>query len=130
MIPLCPERVGNAGGTEKQDSETNAAKRLLGKLKKTHPKLPLIIDADSLYSNQPMIKEIRSSGNHYVLVAKPDDHKLIMEWVNEVPLSGYFLQPRRVRKEKIRPLVCCRPPGKTDGKHAGAHAGIGLTSFL
>lgn len=82
VIPLCPEQVRNTDGTEKQDCETNAAKRLLWKLNETHPKLPLIIIADSLYSNTPMIREIRSLGNHYVLVAKPDDHKLLMEWVN------------------------------------------------
>jgi hypothetical protein len=89
VIPLCPEQVRNTDGTQKQDCETNAAKRLLVKLKKTHPKLPLIIVADSLYSNTPMIREIRSVGNHFVLVAKPDDHKLLMEWVNGLrPLNG------------------------------------------
>lgn len=92
VIPLCPETVWNTDGAVKQDCETNAAKRLLAKLKKTHPKLPLIIIADSLYSNQPMIEEIRSLGNHYVLVAKPDDHKLLVEWINGLRLLNEVMQ--------------------------------------
>jgi hypothetical protein len=86
VIPLCPEAVQNTDGAMKQDCETNAGKRLLGKLKKVHPKLPLIIIADSLYSKQPMIDAIASHGMRYVLTAKPDDHKMLMEWVNELRL--------------------------------------------
>jgi hypothetical protein len=86
VIPLPPEQVKNTDGTEKQDCETNAAKRLLGKMRKAHPKLPLIIVADGLYSKQPMIESITGSGMHYVLVAKPDDHTILMEWVAEMRL--------------------------------------------
>lgn len=84
VIPLTPEAVKNTDGADKQDCETNAAKRLLGKLKKVHPKLPLIIVADSLYSKQPMIDAIASHDMHYVLTAKPDDHKILYEWVGEM----------------------------------------------
>jgi len=86
VIPLIPEAVKNTDGTDKQDCETNAAKRLLRKLKKTHPKLPLIIVADSLYSTQPMIESIVSHDMHYVLTAKPGDHKMLQEWVGEMRL--------------------------------------------
>jgi len=82
VVPLCPESVRNTDGTEKQDCETNAAKRLVGKIRKAHPRLPLVVVADSLYSKQPMIEAIVSAGMHYVLTAKPDDHKFLMEWVN------------------------------------------------
>lgn len=85
-IPLCPEPVRNTDGATKQDCETNAAKRLLGKLRKIHPKLSLIIVADSLYSKQPMIEAAASSGMHYVFTAKPDDHKMLMEWVDGLRL--------------------------------------------
>jgi hypothetical protein len=79
VIPLCPEAVRNTDGAVKQDCETNAAKRLLVKLKKAHPKIPLLIVADSLYSKQPMIEATTSSGMRYVFTAKPDDHKMLME---------------------------------------------------
>lgn len=83
VIPLAPEEVRNADGKDKQDCEINAGKRLLRKIRSSHPKLPLIITADSLYSKQPAIEEMAALGMHYVLTAKPDDHKKLMEWVNE-----------------------------------------------
>ena len=47
-------------GPQKQDCETNAAKRLIGKIRRVHPRLPLIIVADSLYSTQPMMEAFAS----------------------------------------------------------------------
>jgi hypothetical protein len=49
VIPLSPEEVRNTDGQDKQDCETNAGKRLLIKIRQSHPKLPLIIIADSLF---------------------------------------------------------------------------------
>lgn len=83
VIPLVPEAVRNTDGTDKQDCETKAGKRLLKKIRKSHPKLKIIIVGDSLYSKQPFIEEIKAGGMNYILVAKPDDHKILMEWVNE-----------------------------------------------
>jgi len=83
VIPLAPEEVKNTDGKEKQDCEINAGKRLLAKIRKSHPELSLIIVGDSLYSKQPTIETIRSLRMNYVLTAKPDDHKKLMEWVNE-----------------------------------------------
>lgn len=83
VIPLAPEEVKNTDGKEKQDCEINAGKRLLAKIRKSHPKLPLIIVGDSLYSKQPAIEEMTALDMRYVLTAKPDDHKKLMEWVNE-----------------------------------------------
>jgi hypothetical protein len=38
---------------------------------------------DSLYSKQPFMEELAAEGMTYVLVVKEEDHKLLMEWVNE-----------------------------------------------
>lgn len=83
VIPLAPEAVRNTDGTKKQDCETEAGKRLIKKIRKAHPKLKIILVADSLHSKQPLIEEVKSVGMRYILVAKPDDHKILMEWVNE-----------------------------------------------
>ena len=37
VIPLAPEPIANTDGAQKQDCEINAAKRLIGKLRQTHP---------------------------------------------------------------------------------------------
>jgi hypothetical protein len=83
VIPLAPEAVRNTDGDKKQDCEIEAGKRLVKKIRKSHPKLKIIIVADSLHSKQPLIEEAAASGMRYILVAKPDDHKILMEWVNE-----------------------------------------------
>jgi len=82
VIPLVPEEVKNSDGAEKQDCEINAGKRLIEKLRKIHPKLPLIIVGDGLYSKQPFILKVCSEQMHYVLVAKETDHEVLMEYVN------------------------------------------------
>lgn len=83
VIPLPPEEVRNTDGKDKQDCEINAGKRLLGRLRKSHPKLSFIIVADGLYSKQPTIEDALALHMDYVLAAKPDDHEILMEWVNE-----------------------------------------------
>jgi len=88
VIVLAPEQVRNTDGSEKQDCEINAGKRLLHKIRRYHPKLGIIIVADSLYSKQSFIKELKDERMSYILVAKPKDHKLMMEWVSEQKEMG------------------------------------------
>jgi len=83
VIPLMPEEIKNTDGTVKQDCEQNAAKRLLKKIRQSHPQLGLIILGDGLYSHQPMIEEMKNKRMHFILTAKPDDHKIMMEWIGE-----------------------------------------------
>ncbi len=84
VLPLAPEPISNRDGTKKQDCERNAAKRLIPKIKATYPKLNIIVTADALYSNQPFIDELKTADMSFILVAKPADHKLLFEWVNEL----------------------------------------------
>lgn len=83
VIPLAPEVIKNTDGNKKQDCEIEAGKRLIKKIRKTHPKLKIIIVADSLHSKQAFIEETKVDRMSYILVAKAEDHKLLMEWVNE-----------------------------------------------
>ncbi|MBS3759741.1 MAG: transposase [Desulfobacterales bacterium] len=113
VIPLAPEPIQNTDGNSKQDCERNAGKRLIQKIRKTHPKLNITITGDGLYSNQPFIDELKSNRMSFVLIAKPGDHKFlfnhlatvthkiqtleysddkgrqhIYRWINDVPLNG------------------------------------------
>jgi len=83
VFPLASEEVKNTDGRDKQDCEIEAGKRLAKKLRKSHFKLKIILVGDSLYSKQPFMEEVAEEGMRYVLVVKEDDHKLLMEWVNE-----------------------------------------------
>ncbi len=84
VIPLAPEQIKNEDGTQKQDCEINAAKRVLKKIRAAHPKLKIIIGGDGLYSKQPFIDRLKENRMSYVLVAKPDDHKEMNEWLEEL----------------------------------------------
>ena len=88
VLPLAPEQISNRDGTEKQDCEINAAKRCIHKISKAHPKLKFIITADGLYSKQPFIDAVKKADMSYILVAKPTDHKLLFEWVQELTQLG------------------------------------------
>ena len=84
VLPLAPEPIRNTDGMKKQDCELNAGKRLVAAIRKRHYKLPIIITADGLYSKQPFIDALVKARMSYILVAKPKDHKVLFEWVNEL----------------------------------------------
>lgn len=113
VIPLMPEEIRNTDGTEKQDCESNAGKRLLPKIRTDHPQLGLIIVGDDLFSRQPFIESTLNEGMHYIFVAKESSHAVmfnaikqnpeklnvsrfvdeknrthVYEWMNGVPLNG------------------------------------------
>lgn len=62
---------------QKQDCETNAAKRLLVRLKQDYPRLPICIQADNLYETQPMMELCHKNGFRYILTHKESRQKNI-----------------------------------------------------
>ena len=101
VLPLMPEQIVNSDGNTKQDCEMNASKRWLSKVKKDHPRLNLIINADGLSSKQPFINAVKNVGYSYILVAKPADHKYLMEWVSDfdsIP-HKHFVDAKGLRHE-------------------------------
>lgn len=88
VLPLAPEPIANTDGKKKQDCELSAAKRILAKIRSAHPKLPIIITADGLYSDQPFVEALKKARMAFILVAKPADHKILFEWVNELTALG------------------------------------------
>ena len=88
VIPLAPEPVANTDGRTKQDCELSAGKRIIAKIRATHPKLPITITADGLYSKQPFVDTLKEFGMSFILVAKPTDHTTLFQWVNELDGLG------------------------------------------
>lgn len=84
VIPLAPEQIKNEDGTKKQDCEINASKRIVQRIRRDHPKLKIIIGGDGLYSKQPFINELKRHRMSYLLVAKPADHKVLYEFVDQL----------------------------------------------
>jgi hypothetical protein len=83
VIPLAPEPLQKQDGSNKNDCERNAAKRLLRKIRQEHPRLKLIVVEDGLASNAPHIRELMDLGMHFILGAKPGDHEFLFDRIIE-----------------------------------------------
>lgn len=77
VIPLAPEPIEKQDGSEKNDCERNAAKRLLRQIRAEHPHLKLIVVEDGLASNAPHVRELQQQNMHFILGAKPGDHPFL-----------------------------------------------------
>ncbi len=69
IVSIMTEFVENTNGeeAEKQDCERNACYRLMGRLKKEFPRLPICFCADSLYACEKIFAICHDSGWHYIL---------------------------------------------------------------
>lgn len=79
VIPFAPEAIVLQDGSNKNDCERNASKRLLRKIRQEHPRLKLIVVEDGLASNGPHIRELIGLKMHFILGAKPGDHEFLFE---------------------------------------------------
>jgi hypothetical protein len=55
VLPLHVEEVRTLDGAVKQAGELNAAKRLIAPVHQEHPRMPLVVLGDDLYSHEPFI---------------------------------------------------------------------------
>ena len=85
VLPLAPEFVRNSdanGGTyHKQDCELKAGYRMLQRIRTDYPRIGAVIVADSLYSKQPFIEQLRAARFSFLLGAQPGDHPSLYEEV-------------------------------------------------
>lgn len=78
VISLGTEFIENEKeDVEKQDCEINAAKRLLGRLKKEYPRLPICIQGDALYAVEPMMELCRGNQWSYIFTQKETRQKVV-----------------------------------------------------
>ena len=88
ILPLDAEEVRNTDGAAKQDCEINAGKRLIQRLRQEHRQLQMVIAGDDLYAHEPFILDLRALRMSFVLVAKPESHKELYEWVEDLDRLG------------------------------------------
>ena len=70
VIPLAPEPIQQQDGTNKNDCELNAIKRLIADLRREHPHMKIIVLLDGLYAAGPVIELLRDYNMEYIIVAK------------------------------------------------------------
>jgi DDE family transposase len=88
VIPLMPEPIVKHEGTEKNDCEREAAKRLIVQLRQDHPHLRVIVTEDSLSSNAPHIQVLQEHRVHYILGVKEGDHAYLFAQVAAAESTG------------------------------------------
>ena len=85
QVSIMTEFVENEGReAEKQDCERNAAKRLMEKLKKEYPMLPVCICGDSLYACESFFEDCEKKRWKYILRYKQGSIPSIYEEYREV----------------------------------------------
>ena len=70
----------------KQDCELNAAKRLLERIKKEYPRLPICIQGDALYATEPFMKLCKEYKWSYLFTQKSGRQKNVdegFEWIKK-----------------------------------------------
>jgi len=79
VIPLFPEPIVKQDGSQKNDCERNACKRMIERIREDHDHLKIIITEDGLSSNAPHICDLKAQRMSFILGAKPGDHKHLFE---------------------------------------------------
>ncbi len=85
VISLETEFIENESeNVSKQDCELNAAKRLVARLKKEYPRLPVCIQGDALYATEPMMRLCRENSWQYIFTQKDTRQRILdesYEWI-------------------------------------------------
>lgn len=85
IISLGTEFIENESeDVSKQDCETNAAKRLLSRIKKEYSRLPICVQGDALYATEPMMCLCRENNWKYIFTHKDTRQKTLgesYEWI-------------------------------------------------
>lgn len=87
VMPFAPEPILKQDGANKNDCERAAAKRLLEALRREHPHLKLIVVEDALASNGPHLRLLQALHMHFIVGAKPGDHRFLFDWVDSSPAT-------------------------------------------
>lgn len=90
VIPLCPEVIINQHNKQKNGCERNACKRFLENVRREHPHFKDILLEDGLSSTAPYFRMIEEHKLRYILWPKPEDHKLLFEYLEESADIKYF----------------------------------------
>lgn len=92
ILPIDAEPIGPQDGAEKQDCEINAAKRLLPRLRREHPKLALLVVGDALYAHEPFLGLLDQLSMSYLLVVKAGSQPETFDWVEDLEQQGSWVE--------------------------------------
>lgn len=88
VVSLAPEFVSPQDGHEKQDCEINASLRWLERQGSSFAALGTTVLGDDLYCHEPFCRALLDKQLEFILVCKPDSHKTLYEWVDDLEREG------------------------------------------
>ena len=100
VVPIGAEPIVKQDGDNKNDCERNAMKRLVADLRREHPHLNLILTADGLSSNGPLIKQVKKLRMHYIFSCKKSDHPYLFKLLETDSLNR--VTEFEIVKDKVR----------------------------
>lgn len=101
IISLDTEFIENENeDVSKNDCELNAAKRLLERLSRDYPRLPICLQGDALYAVEPIMKFCREHGWKYILAQKATRQKVLAESYEWIARGGGAERVEGIGKEK------------------------------
>lgn len=92
VLPLVPEFVQPQDGHDKQDCENAAAKRWLLQHGQDYQNQTVTVLGDDLYCHQPLCQLLLQQSFNFILVCRPESHKVLYEHLLGMPL------PRLIRQ--------------------------------
>ena len=99
VISLEPEFITPQDGHDKQDCENTAAKRWLAQYGPSYAPHGVAILGDDLYCKQPVCEAILQQHMNFILVCKPDSHKILYEWVAELGQAQKVKTVKLIRRK-------------------------------
>jgi len=79
VFPIAHEEIVRQDGSEKNDCEHNAAKRLLPRIAEILGDQKAVIVEDALSANGPHIKQVKACGFKYIISVKPKGNKTLFK---------------------------------------------------
>ena len=99
-ISLDTEFIENENeDVRKNDCELNAAKRLLERVSKDYPRLPICLQGDALYAAESVMKICRTHGWKYILAQKATRQKALAESYEWIAQGGGVETVKGIGKE-------------------------------
>ena len=83
VLPVDVEPITRIDGSNKNDCERHAAKRLLQSIAEQYPQRRFIVIEDALAANAPHIRELQHHGMRFIIGAKPAGNKALFNAVQQ-----------------------------------------------
>lgn len=88
VMPVVHEPIVKQDGSEKNDCERSAAKRLLPQLRQQFKSENIAVVEDAIGANGPHIRAIQKEGFRFVIGVKPDGNKYLFELMERLEAQG------------------------------------------